>query len=289
MDYNFKRIADVEEIESVSEDTMFLVNDGGVIRQVHTQIQSDGNGSSSDHILENAKETGGFGWTESGEQQMLVPPVTAETQESSGYVRGEFTMGENIDIEPIARLFNETYPELVINIKVNEELYKILGSSVDDDDNTVSLSFGREEDPYPVGDIIQSMYAMNKFNFTLPNTYVEAGITTVSIFTGSETVHTIDPKYISGGAMVVHFEVEQTDDGPILHSDKTVNEVKAAAMHNTISGVLTVNGFSLVLFLANGYPHSQLMFCVIANGGEEGYSIGALIVANDAQEWELHG
>lgn len=72
MDYNFKRIADVEEIESVSEDTMFLVNDGGVIKQTHAQMQSDGDGSSLNPILSNAKSTGGIGWTESGEQTVIT-------------------------------------------------------------------------------------------------------------------------------------------------------------------------------------------------------------------------
>lgn len=61
MDYNFKRIAEVEEMESVSEDTMFLVNDGGVIKQTHVQMQSDG-GSEPMYVEFQAADSGNDGW-----------------------------------------------------------------------------------------------------------------------------------------------------------------------------------------------------------------------------------
>lgn len=66
MDYNFKRIADVEEMESVSEDTMLLVNDNGVIKQAHAQMQ--GGGWPSDLPK---PSVGGYGYTESGNQTVI--------------------------------------------------------------------------------------------------------------------------------------------------------------------------------------------------------------------------
>lgn len=253
----------------------FYVNDDAVEMIDGKPVLQTGD---SDPAIKNAKETGGFGWTESGGNIEIIGETTVTSPDYTSEILIPMTgmnlkqVYENVDSSNIRVVYDGAFSESC-NVDYDDDSgYFTLYSDINGEYKRVAY---QDENHLDEIFIITSN----------PNTTV-----TVEAYVISDgTVHTIDPKYISGGAMVVHFEVDTASGAPTLIADKTVAEVKTAMLTMPVSGVLTAGGTALAMSLMSNYDDMSLCFTVLSSAGEGDAYKSAVLVEEESGEWALHG
>lgn len=230
-----------ENAESVPAGSMALIIDSGTVmirrhnksstgkywQEFTADIKGGGSsGSGSDPIVENAKQTGGFGYTEQGWTTLVSEAVTTTMTAQTPFASGEFaTIGLDIkDGTTYKVIFNGTEYELTA-VEDNGQTY------IGELDETRMPNFNT----YPfciLQDIGDSPILMAT---------VSSGTHDVTVQWVADTIHKIDEKYLpaSGGAMVVEFVVDGINN-TVISSTKTVNEVMTAMMTVPVIGNMSV-------------------------------------------------
>ena len=167
-----------------------------------------------DPIVENAKQTGGFGYTEQGEQIIVDNEiVTTVDDEDAGECVGQFETSFDIVDGAYTVIFNGT------EYNLNSTFFEDFGFWYLGELNETGADFSR----YPFNILV------NGRNKTI---YTEfAGDYDVTIKTESDTIHKIDEKYLpasGGGVTTLHINVSAINletFEPIFTADKTVEEI----------------------------------------------------------------
>lgn len=161
----------------------------------------------SDPVLDNAKSTGGIGWTEQGEQTVIT---------WDGNTDGKIVVGEFCRISEKT----PTISDLVGGVCKSGDTKRTISES--DFQDFGDLIFWRDGGFL----VVYNPYSEEGFEFTETGIYFAGGggsFTSLLTYGTPDTVHKIDEKYLPSGVMVVNFEY---DDEFI--AGKTVEEVKTA-------------------------------------------------------------
>ena len=154
----------------------FYVDDGAIeTREGKPFLKTGG----TDPIVENAKQTGGIGWTESGEQTVIVDNESVTTVDDDGYIYGQFATPFDIVEGAYTVIFNGT--EYNLNSTFDEKL----------------------KDYYLGGEFTRTGPDFSRYPFNIANergnTYLyteSAGDYEITVKTITDTVHKIDEKYL---------------------------------------------------------------------------------------------
>lgn len=196
-----------------------------------TWVLQPGAGGASDPVLENAKSTGGIGWTEQGEQTVITwdgdteGKVTAELLGSTLYVKVAEAI-EGFDPQSVSKAtifgFGEVEPTAVEVANYGFVMYQANEAFP----AVYVYDFTKTADS-PYGAIPE-----NGFYFF----YVDESTYTSSLTYGTpDTVHKIDEKYLPG--TVVEFVLDETMSA-VESASKTIVEVRNAMLTGPVVGVV---------------------------------------------------
>lgn len=182
----------------------FYVDDGAIeTREGKPFLKTGG----SDPIVENAKQTGGFGYTEQGEQT-VVDNESVTTVAAGGGAMGQFATPFDIVDGAYTVIFNGT------EYNLNSTFFAGMGVLI-------------------LGEIVEGGPDFSRCPFVIASVegttvlYTEsAGDYEITVKMVTDTVHKIDEKYLpeaGGGAMVVNMAYSQ--DSHRWTADKSVSEI----------------------------------------------------------------
>lgn len=218
----------MDKVFNVEIDGQITLPDGSKLGPLYETTVKVVQPSDCDVAIENAKETGGFGWTETN------PDVVNITWD------GDTTGKETVLLDVMEMcLVSNKIPESMLgcNVKLGT------GESVIVTDEIVNVfDWG-----YAIGDI--AVVCVFNDNTTVPEfgiTFEHKGVYftkmadeyyTAEVSEPAETIHTIDSKYINGGGGLDLFVVnlldsEEAESGHTI--DKTYEEIANAANENKV-------------------------------------------------------
>lgn len=179
----------------------------------------------SDPIVENAKQTGGFGWTESGEETTITWDGDTEGREIVSSV-------PPFQLVKVAEAENhEKFQSANVSLNIMGSIIDGIVSNVEE---TEIESIYRALVPIEGDDVAAVFIAENSWEFGGENhsagiyfIYDDGNIFVTSLIYGGDTVHKIDEKYLPSGGGVMVVTVESDGDG-VLHANKTFAEIKSA-------------------------------------------------------------
>lgn len=182
-------------------------------REFKKRAEDDNPGSSADPIVENAKETGGIGWTEEGKTS-LIPETTFTTNND-----GQANIVSDVDF---AELY-ETYAD-----------QSVLKGKVNGVDCSVEMEYDYDGGYYSIymfGDGTTGV-ELGQGEFDKAGFYAtrmpENETYTIEMYIDASIVHTINSKYISGGGSDLFVVTFDASDYNNPTCDRTFSEILSA-------------------------------------------------------------
>lgn len=178
----------------------FYVDDGAIeTREGKPFLKTGG----TDPIVENAKQTGGFGWTESGGTETIVDNESITTVATSYMNYGRFATPFDIVDGAYTVIFDGT------EYNLNSTLLEELGG-------------------YIIGEVTESGYDFSRYPFIIANMNgmtvlltESAGDYVVTIKTTLDVIHKLDNKYYDSVVNYeIEFEAEQESVIPVYNNIK---------------------------------------------------------------------
>lgn len=231
----------------------------------------------SDPVLDNAKSTGGIGWTESGEQTVITWDGDTEGRDVLTIIDSEHpdvVVRMYKVAEYSSKQFTENCELVAAGSQFPVSLYTYDHAEVYAADSAFAIrTDGTDFDIQYVGTVHAESSGV--YFLEMGGAYVE------SLTYGTpDTIHKIDEKYLpaSGGAMVVAFELNLSAGS--VTADKTVDEVKEAMLTMPVIGVISVNGVDNPLGIGGIDIDFNPVFGTYNNNGE----IMSYIITSDG-DW----